>query len=138
MYTTPGPYFHGYLGTDMRPRQNVLDTEEDLFILEYAKTILYKRQIKLRMLSLLVEPFYPATEILTEATKQIIEEKTEKERNLEKTEKDQKTNKTTAPVKANNETNINPELKEYEDIKRNIIKIEINNKVGDTNYHQEL
>ena len=90
------------------------------------------------MLSPLVEPFYPIMEILMEAIKQVIEEKTEKERNLEKTEKDQKTNKTIAPVKVNNKTNINPELKEYKDIKRNVIKIEINNKVGDTNYHQEL
>ena len=88
MYTIPGPYFQGHLGTDVRPRQNILNTEKDLFILEYAKTILYKRQIKLGILSPLAEPFYPAMESLTGAIDQVIEEKTEKERNLEKTEKD--------------------------------------------------
>ena len=122
----------------MRLCQNFLDVEEDLFILEYVKTILYKRQIKLGMLSPLVEPFYPATEILIEVIKQVIEEKTEKERNLEKMEKDQKTNKTTAPVKAKNKTNTNQELKEYKDIKQNVEKIETNNKVRDTNYYQDL
>jgi len=90
------------------------------------------------MLSPLVEPFYPIMEILMEAIKQVIEEKTEKERNLGKTEKNQNTKETTTLVKANNKTNINLELKEYKDIKQNVIKIETNNKVGDTNYHQEL
>ena len=68
MYTTPGPYFHGYLETDVRLHQNGLDIEEDLFILEYAKILLYKRQIKLGILSPLVEPFYPAIEILKGVT----------------------------------------------------------------------
>ena len=90
------------------------------------------------MLSLLVELFYPATEILMRAINQVTEEKTEKKKNLRKTEKDQNTNKTTKPVKVKNNTNINTEWKEYKNIKRNIIKIETSNKVGDTNYYQEL
>ena len=90
------------------------------------------------MLSPLVELFYPATEILTEATNQVTEEKTEKQRNLRKMEKDQNTNETTKPVKIKNDININTEWKEYKNIKQNIIKTEINNKVGDTNYYQEL
>ena len=117
MYTILGLYFQGHLGTDVRPCQNVLDTEEDLFILEFAKTLLYKRQIKLRMLNLLAGPFYPIMEILKGATNQVKEEKTDKERNLETTEKDQNTNKTMELVKVNKDTNINTEWKDYKNIK---------------------
>ena len=41
------------------PRQNETETNKDIFLFEYAKILVYKRQKRLGMLSTYAEPFYP-------------------------------------------------------------------------------
>ena len=78
MYTTGEEYFQYIFEMDMRPRQNNLDEQEDLFLFTYAKMLLHKRLRIERILSLYANPFYPITEI-----SQIkMETETEKARNI--------------------------------------------------------
>ena len=94
MYTTPGPYFQNLLETDVRPRQNNLDMEEDIFLCQYAKTLVYKRQRSLGMLCPYVTPFYPPTEIKTDVATKIQTESTTPSTNS-KTSKDNENNNKT-------------------------------------------
>ena len=66
MYPLPGLYFQNLLGTDVIPRQNVLEYEEDLFIHQYTNILLYKKQKWLGMLCPYAKLFYPLTAIRTE------------------------------------------------------------------------
>jgi len=45
------------------PHENKTETNEDLFLFEYVKTLVYKRQKRLGILSAYAEPFHPKTEI---------------------------------------------------------------------------
>ena len=86
MYTTPGPDFQDFLGKDVMPRRNYLGEEQELFLCEYAKTILYIKQKHIGMLSPLAYPFYPSTENRME-----INIKTTKEKEKENKDKHLKT-----------------------------------------------
>ena len=80
MYTTGEEYFQHIFETDVRPCQNNLDEQEDLFLFTYAKMLLHKYLRIERILSPYANPFYPITE-----TSQIrMETKTEKARNTKK------------------------------------------------------
>ena len=74
MCTIPWPYFPNILGMDMRLRQNNLDMEEDLFLYEYAKTLVYKWQRSVGMLCSYATPFYLLTESKTEENKKVKQE----------------------------------------------------------------
>ena len=71
MCTTSWPYFPNILGTDVRPRQNNLDMEKDLFLCEYAKTLVYKQQRSVGMLCLYATPFYLLMESKIEENKKV-------------------------------------------------------------------
>jgi len=117
MYTTPGPYFQNLLETDVRPHQNYLDMEEDIFLCEYAKTLVYKRQRSLGMLCPYATPFYPPTEIKMDVATNIQTESTAPSTKL-KTSKD----------KGNKNENIKEQqLQEPKDEVRKITEIENKN-----------
>ena len=63
MYTTQGTIFFQNLGMEVIPHQNDTETNEDIFLFEYAKTLVYKRQKRLGMLSAYAELFNLKTEI---------------------------------------------------------------------------
>ena len=66
MYSTAASFLYRNLGLDGWPHHNYQDQNicllERYLVYEYAKTNLYKRQLKLGMLSPYAEPYYLETE----------------------------------------------------------------------------
>ena len=61
--STPGePFLYPILETDVRPRQNILDEEEEILLLAHVKMLMRKRLRAERMLSPHARPVYYATE----------------------------------------------------------------------------
>ena len=152
MYITPEPYFQNLLGTDVRPCQNNLDTEEDLFLCQYAKTLVYKRQRLLGMLYLYATPFYPPMDIKTEVATNIRTEciapstnsKTSKDKeNNNKTIQDQKLQESKDEARNIAETdnkNIEnqTEQRKYKNVKISLHKKETNNEETKQNQYAVL
>ena len=89
MYEPPGQYFQDYLRTEVRPRQNYLYEEEEIFLCTYANTLLYKKQKWIGMLNPYAYPFYPSTDYRTEINVNNTRgAKTEKKDNIFKTKTD--------------------------------------------------
>ena len=88
IHTPHGPILQSLSGSDVIPRQNILDIHKELFLFDYAKMLLHCQLRDEGMLSPYAGPFFPPTESITDNKVDVSQEQnieTEKNTNEIKT-----------------------------------------------------